>query len=350
MHPKRSINRSIPIVAITACALFVASACSPDGPASGSAAAESSTESMPSSGTTTSLDAVTSAPSKPSNAEPEGIIVTYTDKTRDGAVVVGQINPKTGEYEDYRVFEIPNGVTPGGIIEPEYHALSEDYSRLAATKSVNGQTHAGWIDDSGTFVDVNEGEIGSDFDGGRGYAGRGFDHSGAFYYGENADGRGVDDATYKLAPQETDSSKAVMLPQRKPYDEPNSDPVLNWFTGEIVWMDEADWCQTDIHQRVTLDSYLYADDTQLYLMPYGYQSTAVECTSDTGIPLLPETNTNEVSEPVMSEAGTEVAFKLRDGQGYTKLYTVTADGRGTPMLIPAITGINLQNVILYDWK
>lgn len=104
-----------------------------------------------------------------------GIIAMVVDYTNDWQCTIYCIDPETGSQRKISHFEVYTGMqyfpdvkvattyVPGDwYYEQLYDSLvsfADDYTKLAVTKVVSrskGESHAGWIDQSGNFFDVTE--------------------------------------------------------------------------------------------------------------------------------------------------------------------------------------------------
>lgn len=147
-----------------------------------------------------------------------GIVVLVADWKTDGAepvFTVSTLDPESGEQRVVSTFVFEYAVPIRAeefLLRPAIELsrysnyadlFNEDYTAVAATKTFTGneESHAGWMDQSGTFFDVTEAlgeQSQSDFDEPRHYEAVGFTPDGCFAYADVTEGR--PDATYYKVP------------------------------------------------------------------------------------------------------------------------------------------------------
>lgn len=122
---------------------------------SGQAATEASARSATTTHATSTEPPSTTALNPVSGATPSGIVVVRHDFTAPPIVeTVGVVDAESGRLQIVSNFSVKelsvyplDGWTSRRLFTP-------DLARMAATRTVAGKAHAGWVDRSGTFTDV----------------------------------------------------------------------------------------------------------------------------------------------------------------------------------------------------
>ena len=267
-----------------------------------------------------SAGATTSAvPARPTS----GIVVASEE---DGVVEIGMIDLTDGSYAVENTFEI--GDFAKGPNEPDVTTavgfsmvVAPERDRVMAQKKVDGDFHTGWITADGDFVDVTAATMGerTDFSGPVSSFGVGFNRQGVFHYGRRTES-GIE--VWALPAGQTTGANLVTTVDLLTVYRFGYDGDLQFALGATCddfaaysWM--GDW-------------YLNSDGSQIYRGPRIPQ--AGPCGAE-GQPLLPETNTAPVSDPVASPDLSEVAFIYTNADETRSIYVVAADGSGEPRKI-----------------
>ena len=248
--------------------------------------------------------------------------------------VVGYIDPTSGRYSQGATLNIsPQSFSPTdrGTVR-----LAPDWSRYAVTRSIGDVAHAGWVDPQAKFIDVNAqtpvpGEGSVSFDA------IGFDGMGNFFYRMTQNDQST---IYKLPNGQTSGGEAVS------YLPSGADTVFRRDgAGRLV---EVPSCPTFAANWVSPTDYLHVsgDGTQIFRTSVAETPGLRDCDTPVGTPVLPPTNTSQVSNPVASPDGMKVAY-LRDGG---ELWVVDAKGGGNPTRIN-VSGIDLspEDTVLEGW-
>lgn len=269
----------------------------------------------------------TSATAEQKQAKPtHGLIVVSED---GGIVEVGMIDPSNGSYAVENHFDIGDfarGVNEAGFSTAVQFGMriSPDRTRAMAQREVNGDSHVGWVTADGQFVDVTAATVGerSDFSGPVSSSGVGFNNKGDFFY---AIRKGDMTEVWSLPAGQTTGQTLVR----------SLDLLTTYRLGADGTFELAfdDTCDDFSAYSWMGDSYLKSDGTQIYRAPRA--PSAGPCGKD-GQPLLPTTNTADVSDPVASPDLTEVAFVYENADSTRSIYVVPADGGGQPRKIENI--------------
>lgn len=275
-----------------------------------------------------------------------GILVATGDTT---GRTYGLIDPSSGNYSKVASFNYDSLKTGlGGVSGSDIGdvKLSPDFTKLAATETIDGQQSAGWIDTSGNFTRVTpKFETGAFGGNAPSYQSVGFDGAGNYYYikitGGNFEG-------YKLAAGSTSNAQKVASGAG---NEVFSVGVLNYDGSMLL--------QCGIRLNWLGPNYaVQASNTQI-------NKVAIKGTDDKGcpqtdtsaspIPLLPKENTASVANVVGNHDGTKVVFKYLGAYSHDidnpSLYTVNADGSSQPTKIslPNLTGGQLSKMTFIKW-
>jgi hypothetical protein len=293
--------------------LLVAS-CGGSAPAPSSASHNAAESPNNSSEVTTSA-----APSKPTH----GILVATEDA---GIVEIGMINPDDGAYAVENSFE--TGDFAKGPNEPDVTSaigfsmvVAPDRTKIMAQRAINGDYHTGWINADGTFVDVTAATLGqrNDFSGPISSFGVGFNRQGNFHYGVTKDGQ---TEIWSLPPGQTTGQKLL--------DTVDLLTVYRFDADGVLQFALQDTCDDFRASSWMGDWYLYSSGTQIFRAPRVPQ--AGPCHVE-GQPLLPDTNTASVSDPVASPDLRHVAFVYENSDSTRSIYIVSADGSSQPRKI-----------------
>lgn len=267
---------------------------------------------------------------------------------RADRVTIGLIDPDTGVYSARVTFDVTNWQRALPSVDL---GLSPDFTKFAVTMGVGKQLHAGWVDTTGKFTDVNLGETLDDFEGVEAFEAVGFDQSGDFFYIKQTN---TNKDVYKVPAGATSGGQMIQSQSLL--------PAVPWRhgNGSIVFdgVDRAgvavSGCLRDVGWLAP-DTYLVVSrDHQIYKSNVANAEGIASCGDGKGIPLLPATNTTFVKDPKGSPDGTRVAFVRHLGGGASgdvgELYIVSADGSATPEKVN-LRGVNLDanNVLLGRW-
>lgn len=199
-------------------------------------------------------------------------------------------------------------------------AASPDLTKLAVTKDVDGHRSVGWIDADGEFTNVtpykDPGPFGGD---GPSYTPIGFDGAGNFFYQQNEQGLPTP-LLFELPAGSTSNPKDV------------SSQVRSWAEGLKAFRNFDGTMRFGCRGGF---SWL-GPDAKVMVMAPGTQIDRTDVTPDPrtgcpdmssagGVPLLPATNEERVTNAVGSADGTQVVFQMG-----TSLYIVGADGSSQP--------------------
>jgi hypothetical protein len=267
---------------------------------------------------------------------PVGIIVERWQSQVTTIGVIDLIDHKTGRYSPYASFPVGHtvGDEPAG---PDY-ALSDDFSRYSDTRNA----HAGWVDRSGTFTDVNANTpTPNPFDPpASSFQDLGFDRPGNFYYAETR---------YSGSPPKYDVRRLLFKVARGVTQGPgqqlgeldDQQGLALDFKGEVP--QNPDECfPTGAAQWLSQDEYLGVIDSTTLV-----RVTESSCGRGV-VSLLPVSNGSDVYHPVPSPDGTQLAFK----RGTNELWIVDVSGHGGPRQV-TVTGINKEELADYypiRWK
>lgn len=250
-----------------------------------------------------------------------------------GKRTYGFIDPSSGEYSEVVSFD-SNGAT---VIDSAV-GVSPDLTKLAATKSADGQQSAGWIDSSGNFTQASPKVETGTFGGSPpSFDAIGFDDAGNFYYATHT-GTANSEA-YKLAPGSTTN------PQKVSSMLYSSMGVLNYDGSMAVG------CEVSINWLGPNNS-VTSGGTQIYKETTGRDAQG--CPTQTGnTPLLPKTNNVSVSNAVGNHDGTKVAFLYSGSTGSSSdagLYIVDADGSSQPTKVNVTDQSAVSQMTFLRWK
>lgn len=239
------------------------------------------------------------------------------------------IDPSDGSYLVENTFDVgdfakgPNEPTVTDAIGFSM-VVSPDRTRVMAQQKVNGDFHSGWITADGEFVDITDATLGqrSDFSGPVSTFGVGFNRQGNYHYGvRNGD---VTELWSLPSDQTTGQTKIaeIGLLTRYRFD---YEGAFQFALGTS--------CDDFSATSWAGDSYLYSDGTQIYRAARTVPD-AEECADPQ--PLLPETNSAKVSDPVASPDLSEIAFVYTNQDSSRSIYVIAADGSGTPRKIDTV--------------
>lgn len=316
-------------VAVAVCfVLIAASAC---GTKSHDSASQSTTVPSSTSSTTVTPTKTLNLPD-PAPAVIKGIVVgSFADESTP---TIGSIDPVTGRYSRFVTFEMrPFGIKRS-IAATEF---SPDFTRVATNRAFGQVQHAGWIDIASDFIDVNaDSPMPGPFDDAdlMSFEAIGFDGAGAFYYRKSKPegGSGI----VKVPAGQTSGG------------EPAEITGASWWQytrdGNGALHLGFDCVPSDLDPWISPTEYVTADGNQINRRLVDAPGS---CGSPGETPLLPATNTSDISEAVPSPDGQQVAFR-RNG---SELWIVSALGGGTPRQLN-VTGIDLSdgNNHVMGWK
>lgn len=308
------------------------SGCSPSNedppPPSSSPMATSSSTAQPS---------ATATPARPT--PPVGIVVqSHIDGFEPE---IGVIDPTTGEYTEIATFDLPAGTS--GLSDSYPRNVTEtapDYQRLAITT----REGAGWMDRFGKFTNVNAEAAPGPFGGSAAtYRAIGFNGRGDFFYERSHADSGRE--VYRLPSGQTGTG----------LKEPTTDLLAAWITrdgnGELVMGSTA--CLIAPGSWVSPTEYVFGEEsTPIYgtsgkgTQIYRTSTATGACASDQSTALLPEANTSQVSNPIVSPDGASVAFlRNRDEIWITN----TTGGAEPRQLVVKGTSLDFSNANLIGW-
>lgn len=252
---------------------------------------------------------------------------------------IGVIDPTTGAYAEIATFDLPS-VTSGlsNSFPRNVVQMAPDYQRLAITT----REGAGWMDRLGKFTNVNTEAAPGPFGGTAAtFEAIGFNGRGDFFY-ERSD---------------ADSGRVVYrLPfgQTGPgIKEPTTDLLAAWITrdgsGELVMASTA--CLIAPGSWISPTEYVFAEEsTSIYgTSSRGtqiYRTSTATGACDESTALLPESNTSQVSNPIVSPDGASVAF-LRNRE---EIWITNTTGGAEPrQLVVTGTSLDFSDANLIGW-
>lgn len=250
-----------------------------------------------------------------------------------GIITLGIIDPFSGAYSRYREFD----TTKIGRGSPDFKlGLSPDFSKLAVSTKVNGLGHAGWIDESGDFTDVNLNENLDPFGGNQNNQSVGFDAQGNFYYTRlNEDGgkdvMRVRDGKAANAEFVLSEGIAPALPYRTSDGGISFDNFSCFGTAYDI-------------DFVSSTVYLTAVGKQIFKAAVANVEGFGSCGDGDGVPILPSSNNVAVSSPLASPTGDKVSFV----HGGRDLYIVDSEGKTPPTKLP-VQGLDIGRTAFIDW-
>lgn len=315
-------GRKHAVIALTTLLALVSGCSSSEQPTPSSSASSTSAAA-----TSSSTSSVTAAPVPPTPRV--GIVVQ--SKLKGLKPELGVIDPVTGEYGELATFDLPSDTSgvaegfPRNVVE-----TAPDLERVAITTRAG----AGWVDRLGAFTNVNVEAAPGPFGGAAAtYSAIGFNGRGDFFYERSAPDTGRE--VYRLPFGQTG-------PGTK---EPTTDLLDAWITrdgnGELVVASVT--CLIGPGNWFSPTEYVFVDgQTQLVRTI----AAAPACSSDGGTALLPQANTSQVSNPVVSPDGASVAFR----RNADEIWVTSAAGGGEPRQL-AVTGasIDFSDAYLIGW-
>jgi len=259
------------------------------------------------------------------------------------AINISTIDPSTGAVVEVASFVFPDNVKGSGSSKAR---LAPDLTRFAALKTLDGFTHAGWLDLNGNFTDVNAGAPEPDEFGGRpdSFSPLGFDGDGNFFFAERASG--------SIAENHGDSGYRVFkLPKGQSTMEAaelfTADSALSPGTWDLDaagnFQRYGTQCLGFGGEWLNGQEFVFANGTQIYKKNAAEDDT--RCEQAVGVPLLPQTNTSEVSNPIVSPDGSQVAF-VRQG---AELWTVSSSGAERPSRVATDFQMGRQQELI-GWR
>lgn len=299
-------------LSLTGCASDSSTPTQPATP-SGSASAQSPTPATPSPSTSSVPSAATTTSSNGNPHATSGILALFNESAKS---TYGYIDPASGQYSEAASFK----TVDVQVTSYEALAASPDLTKLAVSKDVGGHRSVGWIDNDGQFTNVTQYVDPGPFGGSApSYTPIGFDGAGNFFYQQNAQGQ-LHPLLFELPagstanPQDVSSQVPVWADGLKAFR--NFDGTMrfgcrggfSWLGPNAKVMVMAPGTQID-RSDVTPDP----------------RSGCPDMSSSGGVPLLPATNDERVTNAVGSPDGTQVAFQMG-----ASLYIVGADGGSQP--------------------
>lgn len=289
---------------------------------SGSASAQS-----PSAATTTSATAPPHATS--------GILALFAESPKS---TYGYIDPSSGQYSEAASFK----TVDVQVTSYEALAASPDLTKLAVSKDVDGHRSVGWIDTDGQFTNVTPYVDPGPF-GGRAptYTPIGFDGAGNFFYQQNAQGL-PHPLIFELPAGSTTNPQDVS--SQVPFWGSDGLEAFRNFDGTMRFGCRGGFSWLGPNAKVMV----MAPGTQIDrsdVIP-DPRSGCPDMSSSGGVPLLPATNDERVTNAVGSPDGTQVVFQMG-----TSLYIVGADGSSQPTKLEVpIEGRQFVWLTLLGWS
>jgi hypothetical protein len=275
----------------------------------------------------------------PPPAVATGIIV---EKWQPQSVIIGMIDPTTGDYTDYATFTASVAKFDLNADGPDYK-LSEDFTKYSTILHLpGGINHAGWVDRNGVTTDVNAnvpkltafGYASPDF------YDVGFNRAGNFYYSDYDPNNTGAPEIFELPAGSTEGGQPVR--DRTPIG-PGTGNV-NWqFDGNgELQLYRADCAPSG--NWLTPDQYLQVQNFSVGGSTYSQLFKSKVCSNEQ-VALLPASNSAVILDPAGSPDGTQVAFK----RGPQELWVVDANGNGTPRQVN-VNSINLADFRVIRWR
>ncbi|MCA1007423.1 hypothetical protein LCL87_17030 [Rhodococcus hoagii] len=303
----------------------------------------------------------TSAPSVaafPKRSELSGIVVGHY-QGQGQPYEIGLIDPINGNYRTLGEFDgAAKSISSYGL--GHTIAMSPDFTKIAANKAVNSVMHPGWYDMDGYFADLTP-ELSSDeFGTDESASVIGFDANGRIYWtresrasvGGSISG-GVSttvEEVYRADPDNLSASRETV-----PVSDINGN-LYRDFSGSLSWEDTARYpsCRNSVYSTLAPDTYFEVEGashndpaqivgTQIYRDSLKNLPAIGSCgsRSEQAVPLLPDTSSLQVTQPIPNHDGSKVAFFSTDGT----LYTVDGYGRDRPTRVAN----GFQNFVLIEW-
>ncbi len=301
----------------------------------GDASVQSSTSATPSPTTSSAPSAATTTSATASAHATSGILALFAESPK---WTYGYIDPASGQYSEAASFK----TVDVQVTSYEALAASPDLAKLAVTKDVDGHRSVGWIDTDGQFTNVTPYVDPGPF-GGRApsYTPIGFDGTGNFFYQQNAQGQ-LHPLLFELPagstanPQDVSSQVPTWTDGLKAFR--NFDGTMRFgCRGGFSWLGPS---------------------AKVMVMAPGTQIDRTDVTPDPrsgcpdmsssggGVPLLPATNDERVTNAVGSPDGAQVAFQMG-----ASLYIVGADGSSQPTKLEVpIDGRKFGWMTLLGWS
>lgn len=276
----------------------------------------------------------------PPPAVATGIVV---EKWQPQSVIIGMIDPTTGDYTDYTTFAASVAKFDLNAEGPDYK-LSEDFTKYSTVLHLpGGINHAGWVDRNGLVTDVNTnvpkltafGYASPDF------YDVGFNRAGNYYYSDydpnNTTGA---PEIFELPSGATEGGQPIR--GRTPIGPGNG--TINWqFDGNGELQQYRPDC-TPSGNWLTPDEYLQVQNFSVEGSTYSQLFKTKVCGGE-GVALLPVTHSSVVLDPAGSPDGTQVAFK----RGMNELWVVDATGDGIPRQVN-VNSIDLADFRVIRWR
>ncbi|MFB8005207.1 hypothetical protein [Nocardia sp. NPDC056000] len=250
-----------------------------------------------------------------------GILVHFTSGKGSNGIrnkeTVGYLDPKTGQYQKVREFDIAGWT---GYFYSYELVLSPTLDRFAMSKAVDGQGHAGWVDSSGRFTDVTAGQKPGPFEQSYAFDSIGFGRNGDFYYSRVTSDRQFD--VYRLPAGATSGGQFVKTlgPFATVVAWREADGSIGVYgAGDDSAKGNCEYAMTQV-SWVSATTYVIANGTQIAKVT----NTPPDCPK---VDLLPATNQATVTSPVVSADGKRLVFTYNGAD----LYIVDTDGGKSPV-------------------
>ena len=283
-------------------------------------------------GATPGPQTLAGAPPPPSGGAPQAT----PGAAKSGILVVsgrtyGFIDPNSGKYSAVVTFNVPTDALTQPSTFPAL-AASPDLTKFAASKMINGELAAGWINSNGQFTAVTTSASPGPFGGlAPSYTAIGFDRAGNYYYKKNSQGAMYTEV-YEVPAGSTSNAQQVAVTPPGAADHGvalNSDGSLLFGCENMTgnWLDANTMVMA------------IAPGTQIAKVPVASRSAGgcPNLPASGEVPLLPSTNTAQVHDPVANSDGTKVAFLYDDPDrvhhNFVTVYTVGTDGKSQPTLV-----------------
>ncbi|CAM2905907.1 hypothetical protein [Skermania piniformis] len=255
-------------------------------------------------------------------------------------VTIHVVDPETGKSAIHQKFDADDAdvqlapATSGGR-DTTRHDVSPDGSLIVATKTVRGETHAGWVDRSGKFTDVTAAVSGTnDFRPPAKHEPFGFDRAGNYYYTDRA--------------AETGYPPILRVAIERPDAATDTGSTYNasGFRGDYVWTANGELWTKDRgplpsgYTYCTLSNRVYWIDDHRFVAGDGLGSNLYvgelsairdegsSCTNG-ATKLLPEGAALRLGDAVANPAGDSIAF-YADTRDFSGIYRVPVSG-GAPV-------------------
>lgn len=340
MHvEKRFLRASIGItfllsMSLTACASDSSTPTESVAP-SESASAQSPTPATPSSTSSSAPGAATTTSETSVPRATSGILALFAESSK---WTYGYIDPSSGQFSEAASFKTV------GVQVTSYDPLaaSPDLTKLAVTKDVDGHRGVGWIDTDGQFTNVTPHVDPGPFGGnGPSYTPIGFDGAGNFFYQQNEQGL-PNPLIFELSAGSTTNPRDVS--SQVPHWGSDGLEAFRNFDGTMRFGCRGGFSWLGPNAKVmVMAPGTQIDRTEVTPDP---RTGCPDMSSGGGVPLLPATNEERVTNAVGSPDGTQVVFQMG-----TSLYIVGADGSSQPTKLEVpFEGRQFTFLTLLNWS